>query len=1223
MLKTWNVGDTILDLYRVTGILGEGGFGKVYKVHHQGWNLDLAMKILRPETIAAAGGVEGFEQEAETWVNLGLHPHVVSCYYVRRVDAAPAVFAEYMAGGSLHDWIRSRRLYTTQGTVIKTALQRVLDVAIQSAWGLHYAHEEGLVHQDIKPANLLLTSEGMVKITDFGIATSQTMFEMLSSVVVPGQIQENLTLQVSGSGAMTPSYCSPEQANRQVLTRRSDIWSWALSVLEMFQGERTWRHGTVAAQALEHYLKIGAEEPQLPSMPMQLAELLQRCFRDNPDQRPHDLLAVARELQAIYQQEIGENYPYPEPEAATNAADSLNNRAVSLFDLGKQEEALQVWEQALQIQPHHLEVTYNRGLILWRSGMIDDLALLNSLMETRNFHPGDWHFNYLLALVFIEQDKCESAIEILESIQVDVTEEEKIQSLLSNAIELLPQSQRLLNTFTGHIASVSSVCWSADGQFALSGSWDKTLKLWAVKTGQCLQTFTGHTGWVESVCLSVDGQFAFSGSSDKTLKLWDVKTGQCLRTFLTNALNAVQSVHLSVDGRLVLSGDSIGNISQLWEVATGQCLRTFREWGTGCSCLSADGRLVLSGNPDERMKLWDVATGQCLQTFTDCTDWMSSMCWSADGQFVLSGGWDKTLKLWDVKTGQCLHAFMGHMDAVVSVSLSADGRFGLSGSIDNNVKLWDIVTGQCLRTYIVGNGIRQPSVSISADGQFALSGSHDGTLNLWRFGNINSYIAPMQLSSVLTTENVLSLDLTYERELIQAHREIKEENYVAAAQYIRKARAVSGYNRHPKGFNSWTDLYTCLPCKGLVQGWEDNRFMDYMSSVSSACFSTDSRFILSGHQDGALKLWNVSTGECLRTFAGYTGWVHSVCLSTDGQFALSAISETVQLWNVSTGECLRTFNHHADQRTSSPDDVIVANRITTACLSADSRFALSGNTNGTVKLWDVATEQCLRTFENNRSRLESMCLSADSQFILIGYCDGTINLFEISTGKCLYELASSNNLIRMSACLSADYKVILYVNNYTLNLLEVQTGQIFTETTQELLTSVCISSDGRFALSGGGTFGMSGSNIVRLWDLESGQCLRELSVHGKRSSRITSVVLSDNNQFALAVSDDGDLTLWNLDWNLEDRLPADWDEKARPYLENFLVLHTPYAGTLPIDRDPTEKEVTLALTRRGTLTWTEEDFQKLLYTLGCAGYGWLRPEGVRQQLETMVASYLL
>jgi serine/threonine protein kinase len=130
MLQTWNVGDTILDLYRVTDILGEGGFGKVYKVRHQGWNLDLAMKIPKPEVVSAAGGVEGFEQEAETWVNLGLHPHIVSCYYVRRIDTAPAVFAEYLAGGSLHDWTHSRRLYTTKGPVIKTALQRILDVAI-------------------------------------------------------------------------------------------------------------------------------------------------------------------------------------------------------------------------------------------------------------------------------------------------------------------------------------------------------------------------------------------------------------------------------------------------------------------------------------------------------------------------------------------------------------------------------------------------------------------------------------------------------------------------------------------------------------------------------------------------------------------------------------------------------------------------------------------------------------------------------------------------------------------------------------------------------------------------------------------------------------------------------------------------------------------------------------------------------------------------------------
>ncbi|NJM78330.1 MAG: protein kinase [Acaryochloridaceae cyanobacterium RU_4_10] len=451
MSQDWKIGDTILDLYQVTGFLGAGGMGRVYKVRHQGWNVDLAMKIPRPETVAAAGGVEGFEREAETWVNLGLHSHIVSCYYVRRVDTTPVVFAEYLAGGSLHDWIDSRQLYARISTVFKTPLQHLLSVAIQSAWGLHYAHEQGLVHQDIKPANLLLTSDGIVKITDFGIATTNTMAEMLTNI--PGQVStiKNPTLKVSGSGAMTPAYCSPEQANREVLTRRSDLWSWALSVLEMFIGDCTWPYGIGAGQVLENYLYEGAIDPQLPQMPMQVAELLQQCFQYNPDERPRDLLTVAQNLQSIYQQEAGESYPFPEPKAVDNAADSLNNRAVSLFDLGKQEEALQVWEQALQLQPHHLEATYNRGLILWRSAVIDDADLLRVLEEARQSSSADWRGNYLLALVHLERGDCEAAIKTLESIHVTGIEQEEIQSLCKKARQRSPQSRRLLQTFSGHL----------------------------------------------------------------------------------------------------------------------------------------------------------------------------------------------------------------------------------------------------------------------------------------------------------------------------------------------------------------------------------------------------------------------------------------------------------------------------------------------------------------------------------------------------------------------------------------------------------------------------------------------------------------------------------------------------------------------------------------------------------------------------------------------------
>jgi hypothetical protein len=113
--------------------------------------------------------------------------------------------------------------------------------------------------------------------------------------------------------------------------------------------------------------------------------------------------------------------------------------------------------------------------------------------------------------------------------------------------------------------------------------------------------------------------------------------------------------------------------------------------------------------------------------------------------------------------------------------------------------------------------------------------------------------------------------------------------------------------------------------------------------------------------------------------------------------------------------------------------------------------------------------------------------------------------------------------------------------------------------------------------------------------------------------------MSADGKYALSGSWDNSLKLWALYWELEPRDPADWDEGAKPHLMNFLTIHTPYAAELPVDRVPSEEEISLALTRQGKPAWTEEDFQALLYTLGCAGYGWLRPEGVKAKLLEMTS----
>ncbi|MGH9427484.1 MAG: serine/threonine-protein kinase [Terriglobia bacterium] len=323
----WQVGDVILDLYEVTGILGEGGMGKVYKVHHKGWKVDLAVKSPRPDIFTQATGKENFVREAETWVNLGLHPHIVSCYYVRTLGGIPRVFAEYVEGGSLADWIRSRKLY--EGGP-KKALERILDIAIQFAWGLQYAHEQGLVHQDVKPDNVMMTTGGTVKVADFGLSKARGR---AGEKYVPGSGRSILV----SAGWMSPPYCSPEQHLGELLSHRTDIWSWGVSVLEMFCGELNVceGRGNLAAVKLEGFLETEDKSGEIPPMPEALAALLRRCFQRDPVARPRDMLEIASELQKIYRQTTRSTYHREAPKAVDLKADGLSNRAVSFLDLGK------------------------------------------------------------------------------------------------------------------------------------------------------------------------------------------------------------------------------------------------------------------------------------------------------------------------------------------------------------------------------------------------------------------------------------------------------------------------------------------------------------------------------------------------------------------------------------------------------------------------------------------------------------------------------------------------------------------------------------------------------------------------------------------------------------------------------------------------------------------------------------------------------------------------
>lgn len=360
---TFHPGDQLLDTYRIESEAFQGGMGAVWRVHHTGWNVDLAMKRPKPQAFRTEEQKDNFTAECRYWMDLGLHPNIVSCYYVRQIEGVPTIFSEWMDKGSLESHIKDGTLY--EGSV-KEVQERLLDISIQFARGLHFAHENKLIHQDVKPDNLLLAENWTAKISDFGLARARTALTFLEGDATVLDYDPDATT-VSPSGGRTPAYCSPEQAAGQLLTKRTDIYSWAVSVLEMYLGFKPWAHGRdltgpLVGYACEAYFDMCVERP----LPEALQKLLKQCLEPNPDDRLPDFGAVESELVSLYAELIGEVYRRPEPSTASATADYYNNRALSYLDLGEFENAMACWDQALNLDPGHRASVFNRTLALYR-----------------------------------------------------------------------------------------------------------------------------------------------------------------------------------------------------------------------------------------------------------------------------------------------------------------------------------------------------------------------------------------------------------------------------------------------------------------------------------------------------------------------------------------------------------------------------------------------------------------------------------------------------------------------------------------------------------------------------------------------------------------------------------------------------------------------------------------------------------------------------------------
>lgn len=254
------------------------------------------------------------------------------------------------------------------------------------------------------------------------------------------------------------------------------------------------------------------------------------------------------------------------------------------------------------------------------------------------------------------------------------------------------ETRREKMSFSPH-GTVAAADFSPDGTRIATGSWDHSIKVWDVASGQALFKLDGeHQGFVNSIQFSPDGQFLLSASDDGTARLWEIAGRKVVQVYRGHQGRVRQAV-FSSDGTRVLT---VGNdrTARIWETSSarpiGEPLQGHR-WSLLCGRFSPDGRRILTGSEDQTAILWDVESGHALAALRGHTAAVTSVAFSPDGRRVFTASQDNSAKLWDATPGhegQEILTLQGHTEELTAIAFSPDGRQVLTGGRDGTAVLW-------------------------------------------------------------------------------------------------------------------------------------------------------------------------------------------------------------------------------------------------------------------------------------------------------------------------------------------------------------------------------------------------------------------------------------------------------------------------------------------------------------------------------------------------------
>jgi WD40 repeat protein len=588
-------------------------------------------------------------------------------------------------------------------------------------------------------------------------------------------------------------------------------------------------------------------------------------------------------------------------------------------------------------------------------------------------------------------------------------------------VELLPQR--------GHTFPVSSVAYSPDGRFVVSGSADSSVKIWDLETGRELWTLPEHEAAVKSVAYSPDGRHIVSGAADYSIKLWDVETGEELGS-LTGHSNVVNSVAYSPNGKLVVSGSADRTV-KVWDLESGRNVRTMagHSLWVNAVCYSPDGRIIASASRDGTVKLWDAETGELRRSLSGHYSEVFALRFSPDGRLVASGAADSAIIMWDAGSGRKARTLLGHEGVVRTLVFSPDGRhIASASSVDSTIRIWDAGTGKQIRSFSAA-GVE--SLSYSPDGRHIASGSMDNAIRLWE---------------AETGAETLTL--------------AGRSSWVRGLAYSPDGRHIA-MGSTDRTIHVWE----------AGTGREILTLAGHTATVRSVAYSPDGKHLVSGAADSSVRVWDAASGRELQTLWGHASVVRSVVYDPTGRFIVSGSSDaSIKVWDAGTGAELWTFTGHTGA-------------VNTLAYSPDGFTIASGSSDRTVKLWNVGGGSP-RTFRGHAGAVVSLAYSSNGARLVSGSADGTVKLWDRESGRAVETLPGYSTHIKSGLTYSPNGAFFAAaMDNYAIAIVDTESGRQtrFLQGHTGDVYDLAYSPDGQRLVSAS----LDGS--ARIWDIATGR----------------------------------------------------------------------------------------------------------------------------------------